>query len=79
MLILSRKAGESITIGDNIRVTLLEIHNKQVKVGIDAPRSVTVHREEVYVKIVEQNRLAIEESKKVDLIQLAKMLQQNQG
>jgi carbon storage regulator len=55
MLILSRKAGESITIGDNIRVTLLEIHNKQVKVGIDAPRSVTVHREEVYVKIVEQN------------------------
>lgn len=79
MLILSRKAGESITIGDNIRVTLLEIHNKQVKVGIDAPRSVTVHREEVYVKIVEQNRLAIAESKKVDLIQLAKMLQQNQG
>ncbi len=55
MLILTRKLGERITIGDEIVVTILEIHGKQVKLGIEAPREMAVHREEVFLKIQEAN------------------------
>ncbi|MEK7360260.1 MAG: carbon storage regulator CsrA, partial [Planctomycetota bacterium] len=47
MLILTRKQGESITIGDEIKITILECQNKQVKLGIVAPKEVKVHREEI--------------------------------
>jgi len=51
MLLLSRKQGESIRIADEIEVRVLEIRKGQVKLGIDGPRHVPVHRQEVYVKI----------------------------
>ena len=51
MLILTRKSGESINIGDEIQVTLVDVKGSQVKVGIKAPRKVPVHREEIYRKI----------------------------
>jgi len=47
MLILTRKQGESITIGDDIRVTILDVKGKYVRVGIEAPRSLAVHRQEI--------------------------------
>ncbi len=47
MLILSRRLGESIIIGDEIKVTISEINGSQVKLGIDAPRDIIVHREEI--------------------------------
>ncbi len=55
MLILTRKLGESILIGDEIKVTFLDIRGKQIRVGIEAPKNVTVHREEIYEVIREQN------------------------
>lgn len=58
MLILTRRLGESITIGDKIKVSVLGIHGRQVRIGIDAPQDVIVHREEIYVKIQEENRQA---------------------
>ena len=58
MLILTRKLGESITIGDNIKVTVLGVYGRQVRLGVDAPLDVVVHREEIYVKIQEENRKA---------------------
>ncbi len=58
MLILTRKLGESIQIGDDIRISFLEVKGRQVKVGVEAPGSVTVHREEVYRVIQDQNRNA---------------------
>ena len=51
MLILTRKQGESITIGNEIKITILECQNKQVKLGIVAPKEVKVHREEIFEKI----------------------------
>jgi carbon storage regulator len=48
MLILTRKLGESITIGDDIKITFLETKGKQVRIGIDAPPHIAVHREEIY-------------------------------
>ena len=79
MLILSRKVGESITINDNIRISILEVHGRQTKLGIDAPRHVMVHREEIYKKIVEQNQMAIQQSMSVDFLQIAKQLQEKQN
>lgn len=55
MLILTRKQGESVAIGDDIKVTVVEIQGKQVKLGVKAPREISVHRQEVYEKIQEEN------------------------
>jgi len=51
MLILTRKIGESLIVGDNIAITVLGIKGNQVRVGIKAPRDVAVHREEIYLRI----------------------------
>ncbi|MBW1717893.1 MAG: carbon storage regulator CsrA, partial [Deltaproteobacteria bacterium] len=48
MLILTRKLGERITIGDDINITLLEIKGAQVKLGIEAPQRISIHRQEIY-------------------------------
>ncbi|HUU29920.1 MAG TPA: carbon storage regulator CsrA [archaeon] len=58
MLILTRKQGESVAIGDDIRVTVVEIQGKQVKLGVMAPREIAVHRQEIYEKIQQENILA---------------------
>ena len=58
MLVLTRRRGESVTIGPNIRVVVLGLKSGQVRLGIEAPPAVAVHREEVYVRIQEENRLA---------------------
>jgi carbon storage regulator len=58
MLILTRKIGEGIAIGDQIKVYVVDIRGKQVRLGIEAPSKAPVHREEIYQKILEENRLA---------------------
>lgn len=55
MLILSRGLGESIAIGDDIKITFLDLNGRQLRIGIDAPRNVTVHRGEIYQLIQQQN------------------------
>jgi carbon storage regulator len=65
--------GESITIGDNIKVSVLGIQGRQVRLGIDAPSDVVVHREEIYVKIQEENRKA-SGSIKDDLVSMMHLL-----
>ena len=55
MLILSRDIQDSIIIGDDIRITILENNHGQIKTGIEAPREIAVHREEVYDRIQEES------------------------
>jgi carbon storage regulator len=55
MLILTRKLGEKITIGDDITITLVEIKGTQVKLGIDAPKHIEIYRQEVYERIRQEN------------------------
>jgi len=62
MLILTRKSGESITIGDDVKITVIEVKGKQVRIGIDAPRNYIIHREEVYIRIQEENKRAAEKN-----------------
>lgn len=58
MLILTRKPGESIYIGDHVKVTVVEIKGNQIRVGIDAPTELRIYREEIYLQILEENRRA---------------------
>jgi carbon storage regulator len=58
MLILTRKIGESVTIGDKIKVYVIEIKGRQVRLGIEAPPDTMVHREEIYQRILAENQLA---------------------
>jgi carbon storage regulator len=58
MLVLTRKLGESIRIGDNIIVKVVDLDSRHVKLGIDAPRSVSVNREEIYERIQKENLAA---------------------
>ncbi|WP_342559409.1 carbon storage regulator CsrA [Metasolibacillus sp. FSL K6-0083] len=59
MLVLSRKTGESIMVGDQIEVKILAVEGDQIKLGIIAPKSVKVHRSEVFQAIQEQNKEAL--------------------
>ena len=58
MLVLTRRAGESVMIGDDIVITVLDVRGDVVRLGIEAPRSVQVHREEVYLELQRVNREA---------------------
>jgi carbon storage regulator len=62
MLVLSRRANQSIVIGTDVIVTVLEVRGDHVRLGIQAPRTVTVHREEVFAEIQRENRSAAEMS-----------------
>ena len=59
MLALSRKQGESIMIGNDIEISILEIKGEQIKIGISAPKSIPVYRKEIYVQIQEANKETI--------------------
>ena len=56
MLILSRRIGESINIGDDVKVTILDVRDNQARVGIAAPKDIAVHREEIFYRIQAQRR-----------------------
>ena len=58
MLVLTRKVDEKINIGDEIIVRVIEVNQGNVRLGIEAPRNISIYRQEVYEKIQEQNRLA---------------------
>ena len=58
MLVLSRQRDESIIIGDNVVITVVDVRGDKVKLGIDAPREISVHRREVYDAIQRENRQA---------------------
>lgn len=75
MLILTRKPGETIAIGKDIRISIFEINGSSVRVGIEAPKSVTIYRGEIYQKVQEQNRQAARLGLHADISSLVSKLQ----
>lgn len=72
MLILTRRPGESIHLGDNIKITVLSVKGKQIKIGLDVPEDLPVYREELYLKVQEQNRMAAQ-SREQDLLAVTQL------
>ena len=78
MLVLTRKSGEVITIGDDVRVTVIGIEGSQVKIGIDAPKQVKVHRAEILERIRQENAAGIVRQTKEYPAELAHTFQHQQ-
>jgi carbon storage regulator len=76
VLVLTRRVGESIVIGNDVVVTVLEVRGEVVRVGIDAPREVAVHRQEVFDEVAAANRTAASPSD-TDIAALTKDLPNN--
>jgi len=72
MLVLTRKLGESIRVGDDIKITIVDLDGRYAKLGIEAPRNVIIHREEVYERIQAENKAAAK-TEKVDLGAIAEL------
>ena len=66
MLILTRRVGEMLMIGDDVTVTVLGVKGNQVRLGVDAPKSVAVHREEIYQRIQQEKQQAEQSDKPSD-------------
>ncbi len=64
MLILTRKSGETLRIGDDVTITVLSVKGNQVRIGIGAPKEIEVHREEIY------NRIKAEEQDDIELVKI---------
>ena len=62
MLVLTRKPGETLMLGENIQVKIISVDGDQVKIGIDAPRALKIYRREVYEAIQQENEAALEAS-----------------
>lgn len=78
MLVLTRKAGEGIIIGDDVRITVVELKGGGVRIGIDAPQSMKVHRLEVYERIKQENKEATQWNI-ADLNELSTILKVEKG
>ena len=66
MLVLTRKVGESIKINDDVKVTIIELKGKNIRLGIEAPKTTKVYREEVFLKIKQENKTAASTPAKFD-------------
>lgn len=73
MLVLTRRRNESIIINDDIEITILEVQNDQVRIGINAPKDVSIYRKELYTQIKEENKKALE-NQDISLDELKKRL-----
>ena len=76
MLVLTRKVGEGIAIGDDVKIIVMQIKGKQVRLGIKASANTAVHREEVYQRILDENKAA-SLSTQLELTDASKMLTEN--
>lgn len=72
MLVLTRKKDQSIVINQNIEITVLEVQGDQVRIGINAPRDISIHRKEVFLQIADENKKASEINIGIDLNKILK-------
>ncbi len=76
MLVLTRKKGQALMIGHDIELSIIDIQGDQVRIGINAPKNVTIHRKEIYAEIIKENQSALA-GKNTDLAMLNQKLVKN--
>jgi len=76
MLVLTRRVGESIRINDNICITIMDVDGRNIKIGIEAPKTISIHREEVFLRIKEENQKAAVAAVDQDLGDLSNLFKQ---
>ena len=74
MLVLTRKVGESLIIGDNIEITILESNGDQIRVGVKAPKEIDIYRKEIFESIQKENEKAVQ-----DVTNLQSLIQKHSG
>ena len=74
MLVLSRKPGQSILIGDNIEIQIIEVQGDQIRIGISAPRDISIVRKELIAEVRQTNREAVVDNSRISLEFLGKVL-----
>ena len=74
MLVLTRKKDQALIIGDNIEITVLDIQGDQIRIGVDAPKSVKIYRKELYLEIQEENKHAAKPAAQVPAENLRDLL-----
>ena len=79
MLVLTRKKDQALIIGDNIEITVLEIQGDQIRLGIDAPKSVKIFRKELYIEIQEENKSAAKHAIHIPAENLRSLLNLSEG
>ncbi|NLK86977.1 MAG: carbon storage regulator CsrA [Clostridiaceae bacterium] len=72
MLVLTRKKDQSIIINENIEITILDLQGDQVRIGINAPKDISIHRKEVFLQISDENRKAAAINMNIDLNNILK-------
>ena len=77
MLVLTRKPGQKIIINDNIEVTILEVKGDSIRVGIEAPRDITIYRHEIYEEIKNENQRTANQSSLDDVTKALNLLQKD--
>ena len=77
MLVLTRKVGESIQINDDVKITVIEVKGKNIRLGIEAPKTTKIYREEVFLKIKEENKTAASTPPGFDLEKITEFVADN--
>lgn len=72
MLVLGRKKEQSIMIGDDIEITIIDVQGDNVRLGIRAPKNISIHRKEIYLEIIEENKKAATTNKNINLGEIFK-------
>ncbi len=77
MLVLTRKIGESIKINEDVKITVIDVKGKNIRLGIEAPRETKIYREEVFLRIKQENRSAATPASEIDMGNISQLMKEN--
>jgi len=77
MLVLTRKIGESIKINEDVKITVIDVKGKNIRLGIEAPKETKIYREEVFLRIKEENRSAARPATEIDMGKISQLMKEN--